>query len=1406
MRQDSAQRAPYPGLRAFRREETDLFFGREDCVVTMVDRLAATRFLAVLGSSGTGKSSLVRTGLLDGLELGLMGKAGSRWRIVDFRPGGAPLKQLARRLLETEDPDGAAEPPAAEVDLLRAFLARGPRSIVEWCRAGHLPKGTNLLLLVDQFEELFRYQSYAGREEAEAFVALLIESAHTKDFPIYVTITMRSEYLGACSLIEGLSDAINAGMFLTPRMTRDQCHEAIVGPAQVVGIDIEPALVNRLLNDLANFAPWDDSDSHDQLDRIMRRADQLPLLQYTLNRMWLRARERAGGEAITLTLADYDAIGGLSGALNAHANQIFEELGKERWPIIEWVFRALTSGTTIADAVRRPTRFDELVVTCGGDEAGVRAVVDAFRAPGVNFLVPEFDPKRPALAGDTFIDISHESLIRQWKKLSDWLDQEARAAQQWRRLIDRYGTGELLRGRELANLIAWRAETNPNAAWAKRYGGDYEPVIAFLDKSQRAEQKQRNTRLVLRAAAAVSVLSTVGLLTYLVQNAQKERVQRELVQTQSALKDANYQIMETAAKEARERADRINQAYTQVVETVVFNITQKTKDADINSAVLVATETFALVRNRANDNPSDNDVKRLLSVTLNIFGDVKLRADDVEAAGKAFDESLAIVRKLNEADADKSLWQDDLALALVRVAQVKAKRAPALTPDNRAEVTRQLDEARALYTEALAIDRKLVAGSSVNERLLNNFQVHLGQAGDLLVRIGDLAAARDVFTERLDIRRKRLARDPDNTSLQRDVSIGLDKVGDILRRLGDFEGARKMFEEELAIDRQIAARLPNDSKSQQDLAWSLINSGDIKARANDLAEARKLYEQATEMRRKVLAADPENAPKLKDLSNVLDKVGNMARQLGDTEGARKAFDEELAIDRKLAMRDPNNTQWQRDLAWSLGRVGDLQRQAGDDAAAIKTFQEALDVERRLSARDPNSTDRKQALAAVSDKLGDAKGRANDRAGSIKAYEEALDLRRQVLARDPENAQWQKDVSNALDKVGNAMRLANRLDDAHKLFDEELAIDRKLAEQNPDNVSWQRDLAWSLGRVGDLDRQTGKLDAALKSYDELLAVERKLLARETASVDRQRALATALNKFGDVKRRLKDFAGSRAAYQEELDIRRRLFARDPANSSAERDVSTALDNLGNNLRDLGDLEGARKAFEEELAIDRHNLSRDPEGVSKLADVVWSLNKFGDLLRQLGDLQGARRNFEEAVLIDRKLALREPDSKDRHTKYSDDLTKLIGLLMDVSDVAAARDSYEELFLAGQRWADVVRRQFAAAEKEDARKDLVQVLGTTSWHALLGNRPKEAAQLAEEALKLDSSQPWIRVNLGHAYLFLGRIEEAKAIYLAVKDLKRNDAGRMYSDEIRDDFSLFRRLQFTLAELSRIERELGI
>lgn len=506
----TGQRLPFPGLRSFRRDETDLFFGRESSVNHMLRRLAASRFLAVLGASGSGKSSLVRTGLLDGLELGLLAQAGTWWRVIDIRPGGEPLRNLARGLCG----DDADE---ADVEQMRAFLLRGPRSIVQWAST-NLAKGENLLLLVDQFEELFRYQHYEGRQEAESFVALLIESARNREQSVYVTLTMRSEFLGACALFGGLAEAMNDGQYLTPRMTREQCREAIEGPAAVCGFRIEPALVNRLLNDLSDFAPWEDRQDqgvNSQLDRMVRRADQLPLLQHALNRLWIKAA--SGGGDVVLKLADYDALGGLRGALNQHAQEILDELGAARGPVVEKVFRALTVGTNIADAVRRPTRLEDLVQITGAPREDVVAVVDAFRAPGRNFLAP-FPPT--PLRDDTFVDISHESLIRQWTDLSGWLEKEARDADLVRKLgrsakSAEEQTGDLLRGRELAILESWRSEAKLTQSWASRYVDKPDVAFAFLDQSIQArkdyEQSTAAAKLQAQRSARVRWAAIAGL-------------------------------------------------------------------------------------------------------------------------------------------------------------------------------------------------------------------------------------------------------------------------------------------------------------------------------------------------------------------------------------------------------------------------------------------------------------------------------------------------------------------------------------------------------------------------------------------------------------------------------------------------------------------------------------------------------------------------------------------------------------------------------------------------------------------------------------------------------------------------------------------------------------------------------
>ncbi len=195
---------PFPGLRAFLTEEDYLFFGREEQVNELLSRLRQYRFLSVLGASGSGKSSLVRAGMLPALEGGAMTSAGSHWEIGVMRPGGNPVQNLAKALFEMDLYDFEED---EAIFHLQATLKRSGLGLVEAIKQSEIEEGANLLIVVDQFEELFRF-SRSGQsqdEQAAAFVKLLLEASRQSEIPIYVAITMRSDYIGDCAQFPDLT-------------------------------------------------------------------------------------------------------------------------------------------------------------------------------------------------------------------------------------------------------------------------------------------------------------------------------------------------------------------------------------------------------------------------------------------------------------------------------------------------------------------------------------------------------------------------------------------------------------------------------------------------------------------------------------------------------------------------------------------------------------------------------------------------------------------------------------------------------------------------------------------------------------------------------------------------------------------------------------------------------------------------------------------------------------------------------------------------------------------------------------------------------------------------------------------------------------------------------------------------
>ncbi|MEK6479457.1 ATP-binding protein [Catalinimonas sp. 4WD22] len=469
---------PFPGLRPFNEEENYLFFGRETQVDELINKLSIRRFLAVVGTSGSGKSSLVNCGLFPALHGGYMPKAGSSWRIAKFRPGNDPIREMALALAKPGilfPTDKVGKLPLSAV--LTTNLQRSKLGLIESYKQARLPRDSNLLIVVDQFEELFRFQNLRtqGRENEDsaiAFVNLLLEAAKQNELPIYVVITMRSDFLGDCSKFRGLPEMINEGQYLVPRMKRRERKSAITGPIEVAGGKITDRLLMRLINDVGD------------------NPDQLSILQHALNRTWA-AWEQEEKPDQPLDLEHYQRIGTMSEALDQHAERAYKELPSGRSKIVcQKIFKALTDVGSDSRGVRRPTKLSTLCDIAEASEDEVKDVIEVFRKPSRSFLMP---PAGQPLEPNTIIDISHESFMRIWKRLIRWTSEEQESVRTYQRLSDaailyKEEKTSLLTDPYLLFALNWREEQNTNQAWAERYDDNFEEVQSYLRKSRREQQ------------------------------------------------------------------------------------------------------------------------------------------------------------------------------------------------------------------------------------------------------------------------------------------------------------------------------------------------------------------------------------------------------------------------------------------------------------------------------------------------------------------------------------------------------------------------------------------------------------------------------------------------------------------------------------------------------------------------------------------------------------------------------------------------------------------------------------------------------------------------------------------------------------------------------------------------------
>ncbi|MGI8999212.1 MAG: BMP family ABC transporter substrate-binding protein, partial [Candidatus Limnocylindria bacterium] len=494
---------PYLGLQHFDVDDRERFFGRRRLTEQIVERVRGMRFLAIVGASGSGKSSLARAGLVADLQ----GDAQPGWLVRVLTPTAHPLQALALAMTrgnesvtatETLENDLRQSPRSLQLAAIRLVEAEGGRR-------------SRVLVLVDQLEEVFTL----CRNEAEAarFIECLIEAATAPDGPVTVVVTLRADFYASCAAYPALRRAIAQDQEFIGLLSPAELREAIEEPARRGAWEFAPGLVDLILHDVGE------------------EPGALPLLSHALLETWRRRR------GATMTLKSYWESGGVGGAIARTADRVYEQgLTPDQQVIARSIFLRLTQLGEGTQETRRRVDREELVPVAADGQEQLDAVLA--RLVGARLVT----------VSEGYVEVAHEALIREWPALRGWLDADREGLRIHRHLTESAGSwvssgkdpGELYRGARLAAASALSQDgiLDLMAREQEFLTASLDQQEAELDEERRRAETQRGlerrarVRLVALGIAILVLAGAAAYAAWAVGEAQVPRV--GLVRTEGA--------------------------------------------------------------------------------------------------------------------------------------------------------------------------------------------------------------------------------------------------------------------------------------------------------------------------------------------------------------------------------------------------------------------------------------------------------------------------------------------------------------------------------------------------------------------------------------------------------------------------------------------------------------------------------------------------------------------------------------------------------------------------------------------------------------------------------------------------------------------------------------------------------
>lgn len=979
-------RRPYPGFEPLTEEDAAIFFGREAQIVRGLDKLrtmseaGAERMLVILGASGAGKSSYLRAGLWPRLKrddrnflllpvirperAALSGKFGLyvalESALAETRPDleavrGLPRSRGAIAAFINEQADGF-------LILLRALQAARTAALVN--DGGKLP---TVVIPIDQGEELFNEEE---RQEAVRLIDLIC-SASIQDLAAITIVAMRSDSFPRLQNETRLASVRKTPLDL-PSLPVGSIRLVIEGPARVVKppLKLDADLVEALLEDSSG-------------------PDSLPLLAFTLGRLL----QDYGAEG-KLTLAQYDRLGRVKGAVNAAVSEVLEQgTGLGVLPRDKAALDALLRETFIPHLARvnKDGQFIRHVVTRTELPARSLAVVDLF----VEARLLLRDRRVSGEDDSDVIEVAHEALLREWSALRGWLEDDREFLIGKEQLADDIANWRnanrsdeaLLSGLNLTRAHQWLIERPPQDF----NKGERDFINASVVRNEAAVRRKWSA--IIGALCFLLVIAVIAVWGWF----EAERGRRDAA---------------TARRVAENRLGLARQSAESLVKLVatdlrsVQGITIKTLEQLLQTAKSSFDELASAV---GDDDPTFQQYRARM---MSEFGETYLKAKGLDQAGRAHAESLRLYRRLAEKNPDNTTWQRGIADQIEHIGVVRQQQD-------------SIGSAMESFRRTVDIRRALIErepNDAISYRDLAWSYYHIGE-----MQMQEREAAESLASHRqaLETLKRGLAIAPDNRELRYRESLIHVSIGVAYEALGRRGKQLESYLTALAIRKRLVETNPDNAEWKRALSWVYFWIGGYYIDQDNVDKALEYIWPCLTLRLSLTGSSPGDLVAKYDLAWAYHYLGMANHRKADLTAAKENYDNAFRLREDLVKLDPDNKRWRKDLALSYESLGNLANTRKDAAAALDSYKIAIEIMEDLIRGAPTDGGWRDSLSVIHIKAGNIQKCRGEIEAAFLNHGRALTIRSALLKENPDDFATMLRVARSERYVGEVLELQAR---------------------------------------------------------------------------------------------------------------------------------------------------------------------------------------------------------------------------------------------------------------------------------------------------------------------------------------------------------------------------------------------